>query len=226
MKKLSLLVLTVFSLNVQAQKTLEKEVTYRDQSIEAELTFASAIEVKTWNKSAIKIEASVETEDKKYTEMYELEVKSNGSTIEISSNAKDLFEAYRDEHSRTYSDLEHEFNYTLFVPENVKLELSSVTGSVSSEFLQGDIRIDLVTGNVDIEKFKGHLDLKSVTGKINLPVEDSSYSAKTVMGTIHGNPDPGAEKKVKFIGEEVFRDVKDSQNRLTLNTVTGDIYLN
>lgn len=226
MKKFSLLLLTVISLNVQAQKTLEKEIAYGQQIIAADLTFASAIEVKTWNKPAIKIEASIETEDKKYTEMYELEVKSNGATIEISSNAKDLFEAYREEHSSRYSDLKHEFNYTLFVPEDVKLEVTSVTGSVFSEFLQGDIHIDLVTGNADIENFKGHLDLKSVTGKINLPVKDSSYSAKTVMGTIHGNSDPEAEKKIKFIGEEINRYLKDSRNRLILNTVTGDIYLN
>lgn len=226
MKKLSLLLLVMIGLNVQAQKTVEKEIAYREQSVAADLTFASAIEIKTWNKSAIKIEASVETEDKKYTERYELEVKSNDSTIEISSNAKDLFEDYRDEHSRRYSDLEHEFNYILYVPKDVKLKLSSVTGSVSSEFLQGDIRMDLVTGNADIKTFKGHLDLQSVTGKINLPVKDSSYSAKTVMGTIHGNPEPGAERKTKFVGEEVFRDLKSSRNRLTLKTVTGDIFLN
>lgn len=226
MKKLGLLLLTVISLNVQAQKTLEKEIPYGQQRIEADLTFASAIEVKTWKKSAVKIEASVETEDDKHTEMYELEVTSNNSTIEISSNAKDIFEAHREEHSRRYSDLQHEFNYTLFVPENMKLQLTSVTGSVFSEFLHGDIRIELVTGNADIESFKGHLDLKSVTGKINLPVKDSSYSAKTVTGTIHSNSDPGAEKETNFIGEEITKYVKGSPNRLTLNTVAGDIYLN
>ncbi len=226
MKKISLILFVVIGLNVQAQRSLEKELAYRDQKVEVDLTFASNIEVKTWNKSTIKVEASVETEDKKYTEMYDLEVRSNSSKIEIGSNAKELFRAHRKEHDKDHSDLEHQFNYTLFVPEDVKMDLSSVTGSVISQFLQGDIKIDLVTGNINIEKFQGHLDLKSVTGKINLPVKESSYSAKTVMGTIHGNPDPEAERRSKFIGEEVIKDLNGSKNRLTLNTVTGDIYLN
>lgn len=42
---------------------MEKEVAYREQSVEADLTFASDIEKKTWNKSVIRIEASVESGD-------------------------------------------------------------------------------------------------------------------------------------------------------------------
>lgn len=223
MKKLSLILFVFIGLNVQAQKQLEKEVAYSGQQVEAELTFASDIQMKTWKKSAIKIVASVKTEDDKYTEMYELEVNSSDSKIEIGSNSKEIFEAHREEHSTWGVDLDHEFNYTLYVPEGVKLKLTSITGSVASEFLKGDFRIELVTGNVDIEKFKGNLDLNTVTGKLDLPVKDSSYSAKTVMGSIHG--DPGAERKKGFIGEEVIRELGNSENKLTLATVTGDIYL-
>lgn len=225
MKKLALILFVILGFTAQAQRNLEKEVAFKDQSVEVDLAFASEIEMKTWNRQLIRIEASVQTEDEKYTEMYELEINASDSKIIIGSNTKEIFETHRKATSGWHNDLEHEFNYTLFVPEGVKLELSSVTGSVSSQFLQGDIRIDLVTGDINIEKFKGELDLKSVTGKIDLPVNGSSYSAKTVMGTIHGNEDPKAERKSKFVGEEVNRDLQDSQNRLTLNTVTGDIYL-
>ena len=226
MKKLALILFVFVGLTAQAQRNVEKEVAYKDQPVQVDLAFASEIEMKTWNRQLIKIEASVQTEEEKYTEMYELEIKASDSKIIIGSNTKEIFEAHRKASSGWYNDLEHEFNYTLFVPEGVKLELASITGSVTSQFLQGNIRMDLVTGNINIEKFKGELDLKSVTGKIDLPVKDSSYSAKTVMGSIHGNQDPKAERKSKFVGEEVNRDLQGSQNRLTLNTVTGDIYLN
>lgn len=225
MKNLSILLVLLISLNVQAQKKVEKEVSYGGQQVVVDLDFASDIEMKTWKKSAIKIVASVKTEEEKYTEMYELEVNSNDSRIEIGSNSKELFEAHKDENGGWNNDLDHEFNYTLFVPEGVELELSSITGNVTSESLQGDIKIELVVGNVDIRKFSGSLELSSVTGKINLPVKDSSYTAKTVMGNIHGN-DPAAEKKKGFIGQEVIKDLSNARNQLTLSTVTGDIFLN
>lgn len=225
MKELALILFVFAALTAQAQRNVEKEVAYKDQPVEVDLAFASEIEMKTWNRKLIKIEATVQTEDEKYTEMYQLEINASDSKITIGSNTKEIFEAHRKANSGWNNDLEHEFNYTLFIPEGVKLELSSVTGSVTSQFLEGDIKIDLVTGDINIEKFKGDLDLKSVTGKIDLPVKDSSYSAKTVMGSIHGNQDPQAERKSKFVGEEVNRDFEGSQNRLTLNTVTGDIYL-
>lgn len=223
MKNLSLLLIVLFCLNVQAQKKVEKEVAYQGQQVVVDLDFASDIEMRSWKNPAIKVVASVKSEDEKYTDMYELEVNSGDSKIEIGSNSADLLQAYHDEFGQG-NDLEQEINYILFVPEGVHLELSSITGSVTSEFLQGDIKIELVVGNVDIEKFKGNLDLNSVTGKIKLPVKDSSYKAKTVMGNIHGN-DPAAETSKGFVGQEVVRDLKNSDNQLTLSTVTGDIYL-
>ncbi len=224
MKTLSLLLFVLLIVNVQPEKKLEKEVAYRGQQVVADLDFASNIGVKTWKRSAIKIVASVKVEDEKYRNMYELKVNSSDSSIEICSNSAELIEAYHDEFGQR-NDLKQKINYILFVPEEVEMELSSVTGSLTSEFLQGNIRIDLVVGDVHIEKFEGNLELRSVTGKIDLPVHDSSYKAKTVMGNIHGN-DPAAERKKGFVGQEVIKDLQDSKNRLTLNTVTGDIFLN
>lgn len=224
MKNLSFILFVFIGLNMQAQKQLEKEVAYQGQEVKIDLDFASDIEMKTWKKSAIKVVASVQTEDEKYTEMYELEVNSSDSHIEIGSNSKEIFETHREEHPDFGNDLNHEFDYTLYVPEGVELNLRSITGSVASEFLQGDFKIDLVIGDIKIEEFKGNLDLKTVTGKLNLPVKDSSYSAKTVLGQING--DPTAERKNGIVGKEAMMDLRDTENRLTLATVTGDIYLN
>jgi DUF4097 and DUF4098 domain-containing protein YvlB len=224
MKKLALTLIVLIGLNAQAQRNVEKEVAYKGQPVTVEFAFASDIEMKTWNRSAIRIEASVDTEEKKYTEQYELQVNSSNSNIEISSNMKELLEGYNVQFGNR-NELKQEIFYTLYVPKGVELELSSVTGSVASKSLKGDFKIDLVVGDVDIKKFEGTLDLNSVTGKLNLPVKNSSYSAKTVMGDIHGN-DPAAEKKKGFIGQEMIKELQNSKNKVTLTTVTGNIYLN
>ena len=224
MKKLALILFVFLGLNAQAQRNVEKEVTYKGQPVTVEFAFASDIQLKTWNRSSVKIQASVNTEDRKYTEQYELQINSSDSKIEISSNMKELLKAYHDQYGQR-NDLKQDIYYTLFIPKGVELELSSITGNVTSESLEGDFKIDLVVGNVDIKKFRGELELNSVTGKLNLPVKDSSYSAKTVMGNIHGN-DPEAEKKKGFVGQEMIKELNNSGNKLTLSTVTGDIYLN
>jgi hypothetical protein len=224
MKTFSLLLFVLLIVNVQPDKKVEKEVAYKGQQVVADLDFASDIEVKTWKNPAIKIVASVKIEDEKYKDMYELKVNSNNSKIEICSNSAELIDAYHDEFGQR-NDLKQEINYTLFVPEGVKMELSSITGSLNSEFLQGDFKLDLVVGDVNIEKFKGNLELDAVTGKIKLPVKNSSYKVKTVMGNIYNN-DSGATKKKGFVGQEMFKDLQNSQSQLTLSTVTGDVYLN
>ena len=120
---------------------------------------------------------------------------------------------------------EFDFSYTIYVPKGVELELSSITGNLTSEFLKGDISIQLVTGDIDIKKFEGDLKLKTVTGKISLPANDTSFTAETVMGNIHAVPNAGLVKKDRFVGQEMVLDLADSKNRLSLNTVTGDINL-
>ena len=224
MKKLVLILFVFIGLNAQAQRNVEKEVAYNGQPVTVEFAFATDIEMKTWNRSAIRIEASVNTEDKKYTEQYELQVNSSDSKIEISSNMKELLEGYHVQFGQR-NDLKQEIYYTLYVPKGVELELSSVTGSLTSEFLQGNFKLDLVVGNVNIEKFKGKLELNSVAGTIHLPVKNSSYKVKTVMGNIY-NKDSGATKEKGFVGQEVFKELQNSQSQLSLSTVTGNIYLN
>ena len=118
-----------------------------------------------------------------------------------------------------------DLNYVIFVPENIQLEVSSIIGNVTSEYLKGDIEINLVTGNINIEEYEGNFDLSTVTGKISLPAKDTSFNATTVMGKIKAADDLKAEKKDQFLGEEIALNLKGSKNRLKLKTVTGDIVL-
>ena len=226
MKNLIIALVMLAGINLQAQKLVEKEVNYRGESVKADLDLASDIELRTWNKSSILVKASVETEKPEDTEDFELLVKKNGSNIEIASNSKELFNAAEGDGLVVNRDHNNfEINYIIYVPEGVELDLSSITGNLSSEYLEGKISVQLVTGDIEIKKFKGDLELKTVTGKIDLPAKDTSFKAKTVMGEIYANADPNLVKESGFVGQEIRLDLKESKNRLLLNTVTGDIDL-
>lgn len=217
------LVFTSFSLN--AQKLVEKQVDYQGENVEIKLDLASNIEVETWDKSAILVKASVETEDPKHIKKFDLLVTRKGSGLEIASNSKELFKMAGDDNLVINEDDEFEINYTIYLPKGVQLDLSSITGNLISEYLEGDIAIELITGNIEIKKFEGDLKLKTVTGKINLPAKNTSFQAETVMGEIYANADPNLVKEERFVGQEMRLDLGETKNRLTLNTVTGDIYL-
>ena len=224
MKNLTLTLILFMTIAVQAQKKLEKQTDYAGEHVKVELALASSIQVKTWDKSSVKVEASIATEDPKYVDQYELSLEKNSSTIEISTNSEALFKKNGDERLRIDRD-KFEFDYVVYVPKEVQLELSSITGDLNSEYLEGDISIELVTGDLSIKKFKGDLNLETVTGKINLPAKDTSFEAKTVMGKIYTAADPDLVTKDNFVGQEMSLKSETTTNRLRLNTVTGDIHL-
>lgn len=232
MNKFIIALLTFASLTLQAQKKIQKEVAYANQPLEMELNFASNIEIKTWDQATIKVEATVETNDEKYTDLFDLNIKNDPSKIEIESNSKEIFKAYRkdkkDENDLAViytKGLDHQFNYILYLPKNVQLELSSITGNVTSEFLRGDITVEVISGDIDVKNYSGDLKLKSISGDIDLLYKDASLVAETLTGDIHTGAKLKVDRKEKLVGKEVSI-ASNNSNSLSLNTISGDIYLN
>lgn len=229
MKNLIIAFIAITTFSIQAQKKVQKDTDYNGQEVNVEFPFASSIEIKTWDKASIKIEAEAKTEKKKYTDLFAVDIEKTASKIEISSNTKEIFKIHEKEEgilsNLHINDLDHKFTYILYVPKDIEMDLSSITGSINADFLQGKIQMDLVTGDINIKEFKGDLKLKTVTGEINMPIKNTSLEAKTLMGSIYGAEDPKFIKKDSFIGHEIKMN-SESGNYLTLDTVNGDIHLN
>lgn len=217
---------------MQAQKNIEKEAPFSNQIIDVDLDFASSIEITTWDQPTIQVKAVIKTQDPKYTELFDIKFKDDNHTLFITSNSKDVFKAYQDDHDLPdigviYSQgLDHQFNYQLMVPKDVKLNISSITGDISSDYVNGEISVDLVSGNIQIEEFDGNLNLDTVNGRIELPGNDSSMVAKTVVGKIQTTPELAVVRKEKFIGQEISLKNENAQNSMRLNTVNGYIVIN
>lgn len=224
--------LTFASISLHAQKKIQKEIEYDDQSVEVELDFASSIELISWDNPKIQIIADIQTENEKYTDLFRLGVENRGNELKIGSNSKEIFEAYQEDQDLEdkkviYSKgLDHEFRYKIYIPKNIKLDISSITGTIASDYLEGVIKAHLINGDIVIKKFKGDLKLDTVNGKMELPAENASVKARTVMGKIHTNSDLAFTRKDKFMGEEVELQVENTQNLLDLHTVNGQIILN
>ncbi|NJB71719.1 hypothetical protein GGR42_002181 [Saonia flava] len=235
MKNIKLVFLLSFiSFTINAQKVIEKNIEYKNQTIDVELKFASEIEVKTWDKSTIYFKADIFTEDGKYLDLYELDVKENSSTISIVSNAEPIFKKIWDEYEKNNPGKrkryfstgdEYEFNYVLYVPKNAKFNVSSINGNLKSELIEGEFSADLINGDIDIAKYAGNMDLKTINGEIDLKMINANLVAETIHGDIY------ADEKLKFtstnrhVGQKIEGSVQEGKYRLRLNTINGNMYL-
>ena len=57
------LVLGFISLSLNAQKIIEKNIDYKNRTIDLDVKFASKIEVKTWDKATVYFKADINTMD-------------------------------------------------------------------------------------------------------------------------------------------------------------------
>lgn len=236
MKNLAItFILGLISLNINAQKVIEKNIDYKNQTIDLEVKFAYQIEVKTWDKSSIYVKADLTTTEGKYLESYELNIDSSDSRINIVEEAEPVFKKFQEEWNknnpnkkkRYYNSgcYDYEFNYTLYVPKNARIKVSSINGSLTSEVIEGDFTVDLINGDIDIKEYAGNLDLSTINGEIDLKMINADLVAETIHGDIY------ADEKLKFnatdrhVGQKISGRTANGKNILRLNTINGNMYL-
>lgn len=227
-------ILMILGLTMNAQKTIEKNIDYKGQEINIDLDFATHIELKTWEKSSVYIKADLSTDDGKYLDLYSLTISEGVSSINLKSDALPIFEAFQKEYEKNHPNREknytrigakHEFNYILYVPKDSKVKLSSISGNLNSDTIEGDFTADLISGNISIKAYKGILNLSTISGEIDLKMINTSLSAETINGNIY------ADERLKFsstdgmIGQKIAGETINANSRLKLNTISGNMYL-
>jgi len=217
-----------------AQKIIEKNINYSNQSIEVDVKFANKIEVKTWDKSTIYFKASIYTEDEKFQELYKLDIDTSNSNIYITSKAEPVYKAYRKDcldknpnrkkNCYNTGDLT-EFNYTIYIPKNAQFRISSINGDLTSEIIEGDFTADLINGDIEITKYAGNLDLSTINGEIDLKMINVDLVAETIHGDIYADEKLKFTSKDRHVGQKIYGIIDKATNRLRLNTINGNMYL-
>ena len=228
------LLIGLISLTVTAQKVIEKNLDYQNQYIDVELSFASLIEVRTWDKSTVYFKADITTKEGKYLDAYVLDINESASTIAITSDAGEVFKKFQDEWNDSHPDQKkryyntgdmYDFNYVLYVPKNAKVKVSSINGDLKSEIIEGEFAADLINGDIEIANYTGSLDLNTINGEIDLTMINADLVAETIHGDIY------ADKNLKFtstdrhVGQKITGRIGKGSNRLRLNTINGNMYL-
>ena len=230
---ITIIALSIFSLNLGAQKIIEKNIDYTNQFIEMDVKFASEIEVKTWDRATVYIKADITTEDGKYLDLYLLEIDESDTKINIDSDATPIFKAFQKEREEKYpnrknyccNDFDYVFNYVLYVPKNAKLKVSSINGNLKSDIIEGDLTADLINGDIDIKDYTGNLDLSSINGEIDLPMINTTLMAETIHGDIYADEKLKFKSSSRHVGQKITGNMDNAKNSLRLNTINGNMYL-
>lgn len=231
---MTLVLMGLLCLSLNAQKIIEKNISYTNQFIELDVKFAYKIEVKTWEKSSVYFKADITTEDGKYLDKYKLDIDESNSSITITSNPQDVFDAFHDEWNKNRPEGErryyhtHEtyrFNYVLYVPKNTIFKVSSINGDLNADLIEGDFTADLINGNIEIKKYAGDMNLKTINGEIDLVMKNSRLVAETIHGNIYADEHLELQVTDRHVGQKVEGKFDNATHRLRLNTINGNMYL-
>ena len=166
----------------------------REEIVEYTLDFASGkklsvharnggITLKTWTRDQIfvraekKAKASDEEGAEELLETTTIEIEETDSGIEIRTQRPD-------NKWNLFKDWNISVNYTITVPQNVRLDLETVNGSISIPSTTGNVKSETVNGSIKINGTRGAIDVETVNGKINLTEIIGGIKAETVNGSI------------------------------------------
>ena len=158
------------------------------------------IDVKTWARNAIRVEAATSFRT-------EVQVSTSGSTVNVQTAGR------RGPPSSV--DLQ------LTVPVWLPLELSGVNVDVTVNGVKAPITVETVQGDVDVNGGEGLISLQSVQGSVTLRGAKGRIEVHSVNEDVRVSQSSG-EVTAESVNGEVMLDRVDAPN-LEASTVNGDL---
>ncbi|HYT04070.1 MAG TPA: DUF4097 family beta strand repeat-containing protein [Gemmatimonadales bacterium] len=162
--------------------------------------FGGEIAVKTWNKSAVRIEASHSSRDR------------------VLIDASDQFIHVKSEGRRGPSQV---VDYTITVPSAMALRLTGVYTDITVQGVQGEITAETVQGEVTVSGGAGNVSLKSVQGAVTLENAKGRIDLNSVNETIKVT-DVSGDLSAETVNGDISLVRVESANT-EASTVNGDI---
>jgi DUF4097 and DUF4098 domain-containing protein YvlB len=149
----------------------------------------------------------------------ELKVSMEGDTLEIDhpqlrwDNFIDVFSSFR---GTAKADI------SISVPRDVALKFGVISADALISGLANDAKVSTVNGDVVIDNLTGNLELNGVNGEFSVRGHTGEITAHTVSGdvTVSGEV---RRFSVDGVSSNVFLDLEGIPDRISTNTVTGNV---
>lgn len=196
---------------VFAQKKINEKIEVGSETTTMEFSFADNIILEAWNKDFIELNVEIDIDDNKFNEQYSLEIDKNGQSVKLIENI-DFDKIKKLKGDKKLCNFNTDINYSLKVPQNLKLSLETISGEVELIGCKGEMKIKSISGFIDYSipsKHKAKVALSTVTGDV--------YS--------NVNFDNKLPEKISWVGTNEELSLNGGDTDVKLKTVSGDIYL-
>lgn len=177
------------------------------------------VEVKTWNKAEVKIDAlkvstgSSLAKAKENVEKVKIQVEKEGDVLRIKTDYP--------EHK--FKSFDVSVNYNLTVPSLASLELNTVSGNVDVEKAGGKVEVEVVSGDIVIRGADDRVECKTVSGDIVLQQVKGNVYSKTVSGNVEVRGVRGSLEVETVSGDLKMEEVSSAQD-IKAKTLSGETF--
>lgn len=207
-----------------AQKVIEKRIAYRaGQDISLNLPLGENIKISGWDKNEVVLTASVNINNNKLNEAYQLEVRE-GNSIQMEARldekmlengrAEDCDDNYSFQSNRNgeNSTVCVKISYEIKVPSTAALKLETISANVEATGLENSSHIKSISGFIDFSwpaEKEANLQLKSVTGELytdlSFDILNQQDSPPIVGYTLNGKKGNGGPTlDLETISSDIF----------------------
>jgi len=162
-------------------------------------SFTGDIEVSSWDRSTVRIQAEHEPRTR-------IQVAVRPATVVVSAVTRLRLPDLRDRRHARDEEIEipSRVDYRLTVPRGMSLGLSGLNSSISVEGVDGDVTAEVVNGSVEVRGGRGSIRLEAINGAVEVTGARGSVEASSVNDGIT---------------------LRDVEGRVRAESVNGDVRL-
>ena len=176
------------------------------------------IEVKTWNKAQVQIDA---LKVSKATTL--AKAKENIAKVKITITEENSTLRITTEYPKgPNKNLSVSIYYTLMIPSESALNASTASGNVTCEDIGGDLKAETASGNVACENISGDLKAETASGNVIVSGAKNGANCSTMSGTVEVDNVIGNVKLHSVSGNVIANTIKGN---VDAETVSGSVVL-
>jgi len=135
-----------------------------------------------------------------------------------------------EKHDRTVCGDHGAVHFEVYLPRTATLKGNSVSGDLSTDGVEGNIKLNTVSGQIAarcLADYAGQLSLNSVSGNLELDLgsgADARFHANTLSGDITCRQKLARmEKSDSFVSTQLRGELGSGRGHIKLNSVSGNI---
>jgi len=205
---------------INAEEIFERELQISPNGQLFLKNFSGDITVKSWEEPMVKVEAvkhargRTQQEARENTQKIEIDIHQEEDTVRIATKMPS---------SGLGWGRGRWVNYNLSVPQNINLELETMSGDIETEDIQGNVKINAKSGDLRTKKIRGDVEAVSLSGDVVMEEIKGNLTVKSLSGDMRGKDIVSDSAKISLhSGDANFTKL---QGNLTVDSLSGDARL-